>query len=100
MAMCCILIAAKYEELRDRVPTIEQLTECSNGTYTRALFQKMEIMVLNQVRSPVLRGRLRVVQLGWRLDCVTTVHFLSLHFHDGTKSSHPKPVVAGIMFDD
>jgi hypothetical protein len=45
----CVLYAAKYEELDDKVPSIEQLNECSNNAYTAALIRQMEVMVLNQV---------------------------------------------------
>jgi len=69
VSMCCILIAAKYEEKDDHVPSVEDLNQCSENTYTPELIKEMEIMVLNR--------------LEWNLGVVVPNHFLKLYSDQG-----------------
>mmetsp|Transcript_65803 Transcript_65803/g.208264 ORF Transcript_65803/g.208264 Transcript_65803/m.208264 type:complete len:312 (+) Transcript_65803:414-1349(+) len=62
VAMCCVLLAAKFEEPETKVPLLHHLNECSNNLYTIELIRKMEMAVLNE--------------LGWGMTCVTPAHFL------------------------
>eukprot|EP01138_Halocafeteria_seosinensis_P015764 gb/GECG01016088.1/.p1 GENE.gb/GECG01016088.1/~~gb/GECG01016088.1/.p1 ORF type:complete len:340 (+),score=39.13 gb/GECG01016088.1/:1-1020(+) len=62
LGLCCLNIAAKYEEAEERVPPVQQLNEIAKTSFSRGLVNQMEIMVLNQ--------------LGWCLNAVTPAHFL------------------------
>lgn len=65
VAMSCILIAAKYEEAEDVIPTLHELNECSNNAYTVDALKEMEVSVLRH--------------LNWCLALITPIHFL--HFY-------------------
>jgi hypothetical protein len=75
VALCCMLTAAKYEELEDCVPTLDELNECCNGAYTSAMIKDMEVNVLTALQ--------------WHLGVTTPFHFLSFFLHEGiTQLSH------------
>lgn len=69
VAICCILIAAKYEEAEQNVPTVHQLNEYASNTYTPDIIHHMEIVVLTR--------------LGWSLSITTSLHFLGYFFAKG-----------------
>ena len=55
VSMCCVLLAAKYEELPHHVPTLAQLVECSNNPlFTKGLLRDMEVMILKLLKWYVL----------------------------------------------
>lgn len=82
VAICCLLIAAKYEELDPKVPAIADLNECSNDAYTPELIKEMEVMVLNHLQ--------------WSLDAITPLHFLHLFLTQGI--TFEKDIVDGKPF--
>ncbi len=61
--------AAKYEELEDGVPTLEELNECCNRAYSSDMIKEMEVQVLGA--------------LNWHLGVITPFHFLSFYLHEG-----------------
>lgn len=65
VAMACILIAAKFEEAEEIIPTLCELNECSNNAYSIDALKEMEVSVLRH--------------LNWSLALVTPIHFL--HFY-------------------
>lgn len=69
VALCCLLIAAKYEEAEENVPTVAVLAEYTNHAYRPVMIHRMEIMVLTR--------------LGWKLTVVTPLHFLGLYLSKG-----------------
>lgn len=68
-AICCILVASKYEEPEEFVPAISELTEYASNTYTPEYIQKLERDVLDR--------------LGWHLTEVTPLHFLGYYLLKG-----------------
>lgn len=62
VAMVCILIAAKYGETDDKLPSMAELNEMSENAYPLDHFRKAETQVLNL--------------LGWRVTCLTPLCFL------------------------
>eukprot|EP00823_Brevimastigomonas_motovehiculus_P004215 TRINITY_DN271_c1_g2_i1.p1 TRINITY_DN271_c1_g2~~TRINITY_DN271_c1_g2_i1.p1 ORF type:complete len:524 (-),score=173.15 TRINITY_DN271_c1_g2_i1:627-2198(-) len=69
LSMCCILVAAKHEELEDKVPTLDDLNECASNAYTTDSIKQMEVQVLSA--------------LSWRLSDITIAHFLDFYLHQG-----------------
>uniref|UniRef100_A0A7S4DXR9 Cyclin N-terminal domain-containing protein n=1 Tax=Lotharella globosa TaxID=91324 RepID=A0A7S4DXR9_9EUKA len=49
VAVSCMLIAAKYRETDDKVPTIEELNECTDFTYSPKLIRNMETAILRNL---------------------------------------------------
>lgn len=66
VAMACILVASKYEEAEDVIPTLAELNECSNNAYTIDAVKDMEVCVLRS--------------LNWSLTIINPIHFL--HFYE------------------
>jgi len=64
VAMACILIAAKYEEQEDAIPTLAELNECSNNAFTIECIKAMEVDVLRA--------------LHWTINAITPIHFITL----------------------
>jgi hypothetical protein len=50
VALCCILVAAKYREPEDNIPSVDELNECSDRAYTVHLITKMEMLVLKALK--------------------------------------------------
>lgn len=50
VALCCILIAAKYYEQEIDIPTIKELNLCTDEAYTRPLIVHMELKVLKVLK--------------------------------------------------
>lgn len=69
VAMCCLLVAAKYEEAEENVPTVAHLNEYANNSYKPEIIHRMEVKVLEK--------------LGWSLTVITPLHFLGYFFHKG-----------------
>lgn len=69
VALCCLLIATKYEEAEENVPSVRVLAEYTNNTYQPSMIHQMEIMVLTR--------------LSWSLTVVTPLHFLGLYIEKG-----------------
>jgi len=63
--MCCILVAAKYEEPEEYIPLTLDLNECSNDAYNQELIQQMELIVLQK--------------LDWHLKTSTVMHFVKCY---------------------
>jgi hypothetical protein len=63
VAMVCVLVAAKYEEAEEMLPTLAALNECSNRAYSLDLIKEAEIGVLRK--------------LGWNCSMTSTIHFLN-----------------------
>ena len=68
-AICCILLASKYEEPEEFVPAISELTEYASNTYTPEYIQRLERDVLDR--------------LGWHLTEITPLHFLGYYLLKG-----------------
>jgi len=79
VAMCCLLIAAKHEEMEDYVPTLEDLNECSENTYSTELIKQMEMLILNE--------------LHWSLGVVVPRNFLKLYIQE--EVAFPDDLVRG-----
>lgn len=69
VAMACILVAAKHEEAEENIPTMGELNECSNNSFTIQELKDMEISVLRA--------------LNWQLTIVSPIHFLHLYLARG-----------------
>ena len=65
VAMCCLVIAAKYEEAEENVPSISALNDLAPMTYTPEMAHQTEVLVLER--------------LGWTLTVVTPVHYIGLY---------------------
>jgi len=62
VALCCLQIAIKYEEVEDRVPTMAKLRSWTSNMYSPDIIQKMELAVL--------------IELKWDVGILTPAHFL------------------------
>ncbi|CEG00769.1 Cyclin A/B/D/E [Ostreococcus tauri] len=62
VALCCLHIAVKYEEIEERVPTMSKLRSWTSNMYSPEIIRKMELAVL--------------IELGWDLGVLTPAHFL------------------------
>ena len=62
VALCCLQIAVKYEEIEERVPTMAKLRAWTSNMYSPDIIQKMELAVL--------------IELKWELGILTPAHFL------------------------
>lgn len=76
VATSCILIAAKHQEVDDKVPSVQDLNYCCNNMYTTQIICKMELVVLNT--------------LGWECMVVTPRHFLETYLGRGASVVHPE----------
>jgi hypothetical protein len=65
IAIGCLLVAAKYEEEDERIPSINDLNECSNNIYTIEMVRDVELSILQRME--------------WKLGGFTTLHFIC-HF--------------------
>ena len=66
VAMCCLTIAAKYEEAEEHVPSLAGLNDLVTVPYLPEVAHQTEVLVLER--------------LGWTLSVVTPVHFIGLYF--------------------
>lgn len=66
-AMCCILIAAKYQEVEERHPTMAELIRCAGDTYSTDWFRQAEFSVLRFLK--------------WDVSCVTPACYTNLFLH-------------------
>jgi Cyclin, C-terminal domain/Cyclin, N-terminal domain len=66
VAMSCIVVAAKYEEPEEKVPTAAMMNTYANNVYPPKMIHQMEVLLLNR--------------LSWSLTMVTPLHYLGL-FH-------------------
>ena len=62
VALCCLQIAIKYEEIEERVPTMAKLRSWTSNMYSPDIIQKMELAVL--------------IELKWDVGVLTPAHFL------------------------
>lgn len=62
VALCCLQIAIKYEEIEERVPTMAKLRSWTSNMYSPDIIQKMELAVL--------------IELKWDVGALTPAHFL------------------------
>jgi hypothetical protein len=69
VAVCCLMIAAKCEEMETRVPTVWELSECTNGAYSADRIAETEVELLRL--------------LDWRLTEFSALHFLGYFLHRG-----------------
>lgn len=68
-AICCLIIAAKYEEAEENVPSPAQLKHYAVNTYSTDLIQQMELLVLDK--------------LNWTVSVVTPLHLLGYYLEKG-----------------
>eukprot|EP00466_Bigelowiella_natans_P005125 jgi/Bigna1/36875/e_gw1.16.154.1 len=50
IALCCIMIAAKYREPEVTIPTVDELNECSDFAYSAEKIKEMEMVVLKMLK--------------------------------------------------
>ena len=50
VALCCLQIAVKYEEIEERVPTKAKLHNSTSNMYSPDIIQKMELAVLIELK--------------------------------------------------
>jgi len=62
VAMCCLEVAVKYEEVEENVPSLPRLRKCASNVYSVDIIKKMELAVL--------------VELEWDLSVIVPAHFL------------------------
>lgn len=62
VAMCCLEVAVKYEEVEQDVPSLSKLRKCASDVYSVDIIRKMELAVL--------------IELNWELAHVVSAHFL------------------------
>lgn len=67
--ICCLMIAAKFEELELNVPLISQLKAAVGGCYTAAAIAQTELQIL--------------FRLNWNLREFAPIHFLNYYYHKG-----------------
>lgn len=78
VALACILLASKYEEMEESVPSVEAVyrstrgdsavSQLANGVhYGEEFVHQMELLILHA--------------FGWNMTCVTPVHFI-MHFNN------------------
>lgn len=81
VAIACILIAAKYEETEEAVPSLSDMNRYAQWAYDQDQIYHMEIMVLNK--------------LNWCLGTYTPLHFAGYYmskgvlFHPDTMQGRP-----------
>lgn len=66
VAMACLVIAAKYEEAEEHVPSTETVNGYASHAYPPKMVHQMEVLVLTR--------------LDWSLTCITPLHYLGI-FH-------------------
>ena len=62
VAMCCFLIATKFQGPQGKVPVVKALNACSKNTYTGEMIVTMEALILST--------------LEWRMEAITPLHFV------------------------
>lgn len=67
--VCCLMIAAKFEELELHVPLIPQLKAAVGGCYTATAIAQTELQIL--------------FRLNWNLREFAPIHFLNYYYHKG-----------------
>jgi len=72
VAMACILIAAKMEELEDKVPRVHTLTSISGNVFSREQVLKMESWILNAFK--------------WDVNIITPINFLEYYLKEASFS--------------
>lgn len=86
VAMACFLLAAKYEEAEERVPSAKALNDQASNVYPPKLVHQMEVLVLTR--------------LNWCLTVVSPCHFLGYFLGRGalftSDSMAYKPLVAKV----
>jgi len=70
VAMACILIAAKMEELEDKVPRVHTLTSLSGNIFSREQVLKMESWILNAFK--------------WEVNIITPLNFLEYYLKEAS----------------
>eukprot|EP00357_Protocruzia_adherens_P018599 CAMPEP_0114991358 /NCGR_PEP_ID=MMETSP0216-20121206/11322_1 /TAXON_ID=223996 /ORGANISM="Protocruzia adherens, Strain Boccale" /LENGTH=423 /DNA_ID=CAMNT_0002354665 /DNA_START=91 /DNA_END=1362 /DNA_ORIENTATION=+ len=75
-AICCILLASKFEEIEDDVPSLRTLYRCSNGAFNVQTIRETEI-VLAQL-------------LGWKIKSTTPIHYIDFFLSQGVVFSEDK----------
>jgi hypothetical protein len=66
VAMCCLVIAAKYEEAEENVPHLNALNDLATIQYSADVAHQTEVLVLEK--------------LDWTLSVVTPVHYIGMYF--------------------
>jgi hypothetical protein len=69
VATACILIAAKFNENEQRLPTLGELTAHTHNAYSTELIKEMELMVLGSIE--------------WTVKVAVPIHFLEYFFEQG-----------------
>ncbi|EEH51487.1 uncharacterized protein MICPUCDRAFT_49242 [Micromonas pusilla CCMP1545] len=62
VAMCCLEVAVKFEEIENDVPSLPKLRKCASNVYSVEIIKKMELAVL--------------IELDWDLATIVPAHFL------------------------
>ncbi|XP_031554295.1 cyclin-J-like [Actinia tenebrosa] len=65
LALSCMLLAAKFEENEDKIPTIATLNKFVNDIFKQAEYHQMELLLLNFFK--------------WNIDLPTPVHFMEYY---------------------
>lgn len=69
IAMCCILVAAKFDEPDYSRPTIEMINSCSETRFTLDAIRQYEVLVLKE--------------LHWQLAVTVPAQFLDIYYANG-----------------
>lgn len=62
VALCCLHLAVKYEEIEDVVMSTSALRNAFGPNYSKEIILKMEVALLKE--------------MNWKMSCVTTSHFI------------------------
>ena len=83
VAMVCIIVASKYEEVEERVPSPTEMTDYAQNVFSVDHLISMEVHILNKLK--------------WELRAVTPLHFIGYYCTKGvlfdTDSMQEKPLV-------
>lgn len=80
VALTCFLLAAKFDEIENRIPTIEQLNSFVHNSFERAEFHEMELLLLDH--------------FSWKIALPTSASFVDIFLvqsvlRDDTHSDRP-----------
>lgn len=79
VALCSLIIAAKYEEAEEDVPPLKTLLNRCKQAFEKRVVNQMEVLILNRI--------------GWNLNVVTPIHYLGFHARRGVV--FPEDTMAG-----
>ena len=108
VALCCLLLASKFDEIDDNIPLIEEVCK-GHGLVRDSLDSGFLLQTgvrprLQQCRSypgiyAVTRCELYLLNiLCWDLNTVTPLHLLHNHIYQGVVFSNDRPIKSSVSY--